>query len=165
MNDGLCQYVGCKSIATENGSKLFCHAHGGRRVCCYAGCQKLAQARGVCITHGWKKKRCSFDGCKKQSQSKNGMCKTHGGAKLCSFGGCIHSIYIRKMCRFHLRTMTAADTMRMMPGGIESASNSTAMETADVMTNSDGITKEVYKRLEKGNRIKAVIRLLIRAQT
>jgi hypothetical protein len=28
-----------------------------------------------------------------------------------------------------------------------------------------GITKEVYKRLEKGNRIKAVIRLLIQAQT
>ena len=35
--------------------------------------------------------------------------------------------------------MTAADTMRMMPGGIELASNSTAMETADVMTNSDAM--------------------------
>ncbi len=79
MNNGLCQYDGCKSIATENGSKLFCHAHGGRRICCHAGCQNLAQAQGVCITHGWKKKRCSVDGCEKQSQSKNGMCKTHGG--------------------------------------------------------------------------------------
>jgi len=66
------------------------------------------------------------------------MCKTHGGAKSCSVGGCCHSIYVRKMCRFHLRTMTAADTMRTMPGGIESASSCpTAMETAEVATNSD----------------------------
>ena len=149
MNNGLCQYDGCKSIATENGSKLFCHAHGGRRICCHAGCQNLAQAQGVCITHGWKKKRCSVDGCEKQSQSKNGMCKTHGGAKLCSVGGCRHSIYVQKLCRFHLRTRTrtSADTMRMMPGGIESASCPTAMETAEVASNSDARGNESIEGL------------------
>ena len=123
MNNGLCQYVGCNSIATQNGTKLYCHAHGGRGICRYDGCRNLAQAAGVCITHGWKKRRCSIDGCNKQSQNKNGKCKKHGGATLCSFNGCGRPMHARKMCKMHIRMNVHSSAAVVMEADTTSASD------------------------------------------
>ena len=108
-------------------------------MCRHDGCQNYAQSEGGCITHSSKKKRCSVDSCQKQSQNKNGRCKRHGGAILCSFEGCSYKMHSRKMCRMHIRTTMAADTMLMMSdaGGVKSPSFPTAMETAEETTMSD----------------------------
>ena len=61
---------------------------------------------------------------------------TVGQSILCSSEGCSYKMHSRKMCRMHIRTTMAADTMLMMSdaGGIKLASFPTAMETAEETT-------------------------------
>ena len=78
-----CHFEGCNNRATCPGFSNFCKRHGGRYRCTHHDCRNFAQARGLCIKHGYRKPRCSIDGCNKQSVLK-GLCKNHGQKQRCT---------------------------------------------------------------------------------
>ncbi|KAK1748071.1 hypothetical protein QTG54_000010, partial [Skeletonema marinoi] len=62
-----------------------------------------ARARGVCIRHGAKVKRCSSEGCTNQARS-GGMCIRHRAkdkAKKCSSEGCTNPAQNGGVCKRH----------------------------------------------------------------
>jgi hypothetical protein len=70
-----------------------CVTHGAKRKrCSFEGCPNRVQQGGVCVTHGAKvraRKQCRIKGCTNQFQ-KGGVCITHGAIKerkRCKFVG------------------------------------------------------------------------------
>ncbi len=72
-----CGFEGCNGRATSPGFSNFCKKHGGRYRCTRQDCCNFAQGKGLCIKHGYKKRRCYINGCNKQSVVR-GLCKKHG---------------------------------------------------------------------------------------
>jgi hypothetical protein len=75
-----CGFEGCKNRATCPGFSNYCKKHGGRYRCTHQDCCRFAQGRGLCIKHGYNKRRCNIDGCNNQSVMQ-GLCKKHGPTK------------------------------------------------------------------------------------
>ena len=77
---------GCANLARARG---VCMRHGAKaKRCSSEGCTNLVRSGGVCVRHGAKVKRCSFEWCTNQAQ-RGGVCKMHGAkVKLCSSEGC-----------------------------------------------------------------------------
>jgi hypothetical protein len=64
--------------------------------------KSLGDFRGVCITHGAKVKRCSFEGCANGAINGGVVCITHGaGVKRCSFKGCTNVAKRGGVCVCH----------------------------------------------------------------
>ena len=83
--------MGCSSYARKGG---VCVTHGAKvKRCSFEGCTNIVVKGGVCVTHGAKqkaKKRCNHEGCT-NGAIKGGVCWTHGAKrelKHCSFEGC-----------------------------------------------------------------------------
>jgi len=45
--------------------------------CKHAGCIKIVRSRGVCVSHGSKRKSCSNEGCTNVAKN-GGVCRRHG---------------------------------------------------------------------------------------
>jgi hypothetical protein len=95
-----CAVVGCVNRATCPGFSDQCKKHGGRYRCSYPDCTNIAQGRGLCVRHGYKKKRCEIEGCTKQCVV-GGFCKEHGLVICCVHQRCMKSVFRKKMCYFH----------------------------------------------------------------
>ncbi|EEY65898.1 uncharacterized protein PITG_03429 [Phytophthora infestans T30-4] len=76
-----------------------CSAHGGRRLCGEAGCERVAQFGHKCSSHGGIK-LCSIEGCRRAVQSR-GFCKTHGGGVRCQHPDCAKGAISKGFCRSH----------------------------------------------------------------
>ena len=72
-----------------------------KRVCREQGCDKWAQAGGLCKRHGsGKQKPCSVEGCGTLAVSR-GLCFKHGRSKPCSIEGCGTLAVSRGLCFKH----------------------------------------------------------------
>ena len=91
----LCCHAGCFKLAV--GKKLKCKGHGGGRRCTAAGCLNSAVDKGLCKRHGGGK-RCLFNACTKSAVGSTTLCKLHGGGKRCSFPQCNNSAVSRSLC-------------------------------------------------------------------
>ena len=97
---------GCDKWAQAGG---LCIAHGGgkQKPCSVEGCGTLAASRGVCVKHGGgNRKPCSVEGCGTLANSK-GLCVKHGGGKPCSVEDCGKQAQSGNegMCRRHFKEM------------------------------------------------------------
>ena len=63
-------------------------------------CTKEAHQGGVCVKHGAKVKRCSYEGCNNQVQ-RGGVCVRHGGKTLCRIEGCTNQVQCGGVCIRH----------------------------------------------------------------
>jgi hypothetical protein len=95
-------FEGCMNHATCPGFSNFCKKHGGRYQCIHQDCCSIAQGRGLCITHGYKKRRCNIDGCNFQSVTR-GLCKKHGLQQHCTVNNCTKFVVTQNMCHYHWR--------------------------------------------------------------
>lgn len=70
--------------------------------CSTPNCGKYAQAQGLCISHGGKKKKyiCVVDGCTNGAVFK-GKCRKHGGISRCVVDGCNNPKYNQNVCLEH----------------------------------------------------------------
>ena len=97
----LCVVLGCVNRATSPGFSDRCKKHGGRYRCSYPDCTNIAQGRGRCVRHGYKKKTCKIGGCTKQCVV-GGCCKEHGLlTRCCVIRRCTKSVFRKKMCYCH----------------------------------------------------------------
>lgn len=78
-----CSKAGCQRYAQTKG---LCKTHGGGIRCKEPGCFKVAQTGGRCRRHGGARP-CRFAGCEVGAQ-RDGLCSSHGGIRRCSFAGC-----------------------------------------------------------------------------
>ncbi len=82
-----------------------CITHGAKMKRCTfeGGCANQVQKGGVCITHGAKLKRCSAEGCNNQAL-KGGVCITHGASRAksyCRHDGCTNQARKGGVCITH----------------------------------------------------------------
>jgi hypothetical protein len=93
----LCVVLGCVNRATSPGFSDRWKKHGGRYRCSYPDCTNIAQGRGRCVRHGYKKKTCEIGGCTKQCVV-GGCCnKEHGLlTRCCVIGHCTKSVFRKK---------------------------------------------------------------------
>ena len=103
----LCVYPKCQSLSIGNG---VCVKHGYRRKkCSHPQCQSRAKGNGVCVKHGYQPKKCKMDGCKKRAYAK-GVCKSHGGGSgVCSVPECSLPIFQQQKCSYHYKRLVGCE--------------------------------------------------------
>ena len=105
----LCNYPTCISQSIGNG---LCVKHGYRRKkCSHPLCQSRSKGNGVCVKHGYQPKKCVIDGCKKRAYTKR-LCKSHGGGDgVCSVRDCSLPIFQQHKCNYHYKLVVRCEVI------------------------------------------------------
>ena len=89
----ICLQPDCDSKPKARG---LCSKHGGRPVCKFSNCKKIAsKSNGFCTSHG---PRCSAADCP-NSVKAYGFCNTHG--PVCAVSNCSNQRWTDKCCKKH----------------------------------------------------------------
>jgi hypothetical protein len=109
---------------------MFCFAYSGRLQCSHAYCSNFAEARGLCIKHGYKQPTCSMDGCNNQSDT-HGLCKQHGARHCCNDINYTKNVLKHNMCQSHYSLTNKSSTV---------TNKSSTVSTTDPSTKSSTVT-------------------------
>ena len=115
----------------------YCHLHGKHRKCTCPQCSNYVQSHGLCIQHGYRKKKCSNDGCFNNA-IRNNVGINHGAKHYCTIPECSKSLFQAGKCRFHFRCLLVASAVDSTTEDILAAANAMVCMCHDASARTSG---------------------------